>query len=105
MSAEIMFRADFRQVAAKTLSEHTGRVQSLSSRGCRIFARCQPQPGAQVELRLYLPSEASPIRVDHAKVTRGYWDLFTVEFLDLPASEQERLKDYLSVATAHAGIV
>jgi hypothetical protein len=104
MSAEIMFRADYRPVAAKMLSAHTGRVQSISSSGCTIFARCQPQPGAQVELRLYLPGEAWPIRVDHAKVTWGYWDSFTVEFLDLSAGDQERLKDYLSVATAPVAI-
>ena len=55
-------------------------------------------------MRLYLPSEAWPIRVDHAKVTWGYWDSFTVEFFDCPAGDQERLEGYPSVATAPAAI-
>ncbi|MGZ8422048.1 MAG: PilZ domain-containing protein [Nitrospira sp.] len=104
MSAEVMFRADFRPVAAETLSEHTGRVQSLSSSGCTILTRCQSEPGAEIELRLYLPGGAWPIRVDHAKVTWGYWDSFTVEFLSLPACDQERLEDYLAEASAPAAV-
>lgn len=102
MSAEVMFRADFRPVAAETLSEHTGRVQSLSSSGCTILTRCQPDPGAQLELRLYLPGGSWPIRVDHAKVTWEHWDSFTVEFISLPARDQERLEDYLAEAAAPA---
>lgn len=104
MSAEVMFRADFRPVAAETLSEHTGRVQSLSSSGCTIRTRCQSEPGAEIELRLYLPGGAWPIRVDHAKGTWGDWDSFTVEFLSLPTCDQERLEDYLAEAFAPASV-
>ena len=46
MSAEIMFRADFRPVAAETLSEHTGCVQSLSLQRMYDFRSMPTQPGA-----------------------------------------------------------
>ena len=55
MSGGMMFRADFRPMHAQTFSENSGRVESLSATGCTILARCQPQPDAELELRLYLP--------------------------------------------------
>ena len=101
MSAENMFRADFRPVAATTLSEQTGRVESFSATGCTILTRSHPDPGAELELRLYLPGSSWPLRVDRAKVAWGHWDSFTVEFLSLPASEQNRLEESLvEVATS-----
>lgn len=95
MSRGIMFHADFRPINAGTFSEYTGRVESVSVTGCTILSQCQPEPGAEIELRLYLPSGAWPIRVDHAKVTWRHWDSFTVEFVSLPIADQLQLEDYL----------
>lgn len=95
MSRTIMFRADFRPINAETFSEYTGRAESVSVTGCTILSQCQPEPGAEIELRLYLPGGAWPIRVDHAKVTSGHWDSFTVEFDSLPIADQLQLEDYL----------
>lgn len=96
MSAGGLFRVDFRPLHAETLAEHTGRVESVSATGCTIRSRNQPEPGAELELRLYLPGRAWPIRVDHATVTWGYWDSFCVYFLSLPAPDREQLAAYLA---------
>lgn len=91
-----MFRADFRPIHAQTFSETTGRVASLLATGCTILAGCQPQPDAELELRLYLPDGGWPLRVDRAHITWGHWDSSTVEFLSMPAHEKQRLLNYLA---------
>jgi hypothetical protein len=95
MSRRIMSRAGFRPINSETFSEYTGRVGSVYVTGCTILSQCQPEPGAEIELRLYLPGGAWPIRVDRAKVTWGHWDSFTVEFISLPIADQLQLEDYL----------
>jgi hypothetical protein len=61
-------------------------VQDLSPTGCSIRSPYQPQPGASLELRLYLPDTEWPLAVHHAEVTWSHWDCFTVEFRDGQAS-------------------
>lgn len=100
MSGGMMFRADFRPMHAQTFSENSGRVESLSATGCTILARCQPQPDAELELRLYLPDGDWPLRVDRAHITWGHWDSFTVEFLSLSVREKQRLLNYLAATQA-----
>ena len=95
MGAGNMFRVDFRPVEASTRPERTGRVDAYTTTGCTILTRSHPDPGAELELRLYLPGSSWPLRIDRAKVTWGHWDSFTVEFLALPASERTRLQNSL----------
>ncbi len=98
---EVSCRVDFRPVDATTFCERTGRLELMSATGCII--RCQrPESWEALELRVYLPGGDWPLRVDHAQVTWGHWDEFTVEFLSMPATDQQRLQDYLAAALALA---
>jgi hypothetical protein len=104
MSTEVMFRVDVRPINPQTFSEHIGRVESISATGCTILTRWQPKAGAEVELRLYLPSGSWPIRVDHAQVTWGHWNSFAVEFLSMPSADKAQLQDYLLHAATPAAV-
>jgi hypothetical protein len=92
---ETLCRVDYRSVRDGFSGEHTSRLDSLSATGCTIRSRELPETDA-LELRIYLPDGEWPLRIDLAKVTWGHWDGFTVEFLSMPAKEQQRLQDYLA---------
>ena len=89
-------RVDFRVLPAHSFKEQTGRLESLWTTGCTIFTARHPSAEAALELRIYLPDGEWPLRVDRAHVTWGHWDSFTVEFVSLPARDQERLRTYLA---------
>jgi hypothetical protein len=88
---------DFRAISAGLTREHTSRLDSLSVTGCTIRTGQVPN-GEALELRIYLPDSEWPLRIDHAKVTWGHWDGFTVEFLNIAAKEKQRLQAYLANA-------
>jgi hypothetical protein len=89
------FRVDFRPAGASEFVEWTGRAESLSATSCTIATRLHPSVNVPLELRLYLPGTHWPLRVDQAEVTWGNWDSITVEFMDLPLQDRERLCQYL----------
>jgi hypothetical protein len=91
---EVSCRVDFRAVRTGLSAEHTSRVDSLSVTGCTIHSRQIPQAEV-LELRIYLPDGHWPLRVDQAKVSWGNWGGFAVEFVDMPAADQRRLREYL----------
>jgi hypothetical protein len=76
------FRIDIRPAQDQNIQEYVGRAEHLSPRGCAIRSSYRPDPGAVLELRLYLPGTSWPVAVDRAQVTWGHWDSFTVEFHD-----------------------
>lgn len=92
VNSGVMFRVDFSTRLAPRLSaKSTGRVESISAWGdAHIFTRRQPQPRAELELRLYLPGAPWSLPLDPAKVTWGYWDSFTVNSSPVAASDRER---------------
>jgi hypothetical protein len=92
---EVSCRVDFRAIRTGLAGEHTSRLDSLSATGCTI--RTGQAPDREVlELRIYLPDGEWPLRIDHAKVSWGHWDGFSVEFVDMPAVDQRRLQELLS---------
>ena len=93
-------RVDFRILPTESLIERTGRLQSLWATGCTILASVPTAPDPVLELRLYLPDGEWPLSVECAHVTWGHWDSFTVEFVNLPARDQARLKTYLAADQA-----
>jgi hypothetical protein len=99
-SSTVPCRVDFRTLPAKSLTEQTGRLESLWATGCTILTAHHPGPDAVLELRIYLPDGEWPLRVDCAQITWGHWDSFTVEFASLPTRDQERLKTYLATDRA-----
>src|SRR5512134_3674166 len=100
---EVSCRVDFRSLSADTFSEHTGRLESISSAGCTIRTSQHPESWDALELRIYLPRLGSPLRIDHARVTWGCSDAFTVEYLTLAVAEQLRLGNYLTDADFFVG--
>lgn len=96
---EVSCRVDYRAIRTGLVGEHTSRLDSLSATGCTLRTGQAPDAG-DLELRIYLPDGGWPIRIDHAKVTWGHWDGFTVDFVDMPASDQRRLQAYLSTKPA-----
>ena len=96
---EVPCRVDYRPAGAESFCEWTGRVSYLSATGCSIRTRHHPEPGARLELRIYLPASAWPIRVQQAEVIWSHWDEFTVEFRDLPIRDQDQLQRCLVEAS------
>jgi hypothetical protein len=90
-------RVDFRTLLAHSFTEQTGRVESLWATGCTILTTEHPACDTLLELRIYLPDGEWPLRVDRAQMTWGHWDSFTVDFLSLPAGDQQRLREYLAL--------
>lgn len=97
-------RVDYRPATALGFCEWTGRVEFLSTNGCTILTAQRPEPGATLELRIYLPGSDWPIRVHEAEVIWSHWDVFTVEFISLTAGAQSRLRRCLEEATDLAAI-
>jgi hypothetical protein len=80
------FRIDIRPTHVSEFCEFVGRVQNLTPSGACVRSTYQPDPGATVELRLYLPGTDWPLAVERAEVTWRHWDSFSVEFQDARAS-------------------
>ena len=97
---EVPCRVDYRPAAAREFCEWTGRVDRLSATGCSIQTAHHPEPGARLELRIYLPGSAWPIRVQKAEVIWSHWDEFTVEFRDLSTRDQDQLQRCLVESSA-----
>lgn len=94
-------RVDYRPTNATHFCEYSGRVAYLSATGCTIQAIQRPEPGTALELRLYLPGSAWPIRVTHATVEWSHWNEFTVEFVQVPIRDLDQLQHCL----AHAAVL
>jgi hypothetical protein len=74
--------------------ERTHRLERLSATGCTIVTDQTPASDL-LELRIDVPDSEEPVRVEKAKVMWGNWDGFVVQFLDMAAAEQRRLREYL----------
>ena len=98
---EVPCRVDYRPTAIQKFCEWTGRVDRLSATGCSILAAEAPQPGARLELRIYLPGNAWPIQVQQAEVVWRHWGEFTVEFVQLSMRDQDQLQRCLNEASLH----
>ena len=90
---EVSCRVDYREARAGLAGEHSSRLDSLSITGCTIHSNVIPEADV-LELRIYLPDGDWPLRIDHAKVSWGNWGGFAVEFIDVPAADQRRLREY-----------
>jgi hypothetical protein len=76
---DISCRVDYCPVGATHFCEYIGRAEHVSSTGCTIRTTEQPEPGTTLELRLYLPGSAWPIRVSRATVAWAHWNEFSVD--------------------------
>ena len=87
-------RVHYRPIGGGTSLERTSHVDLLSATGCTIRT---PQPPAShaLELSVYFGDSHEPLRVGRAQVMWGDWNGFTVEFLDMSAGDQRRLREHL----------
>ena len=96
LTKTVSCRIDFRAGTAGALRVYTGRLEFLSATGCTIQTVQHPTSWDALELWMYLPGLTSVLQINHAKVTWGCSNAFSVEFVDLAVAEQLRLGDYLS---------
>ena len=89
---QVPCRVDFRAAGSEQWCEWTGRVNYLSATGCSIQTAHHPESHTRLELRLYLPGSAWPVRVPQAEIVWSHWDEFTVEFHGLTISDQDQLQ-------------
>lgn len=77
------------------LSESTGTIINLSETGCCVETDSRVYTGIQLALRLHVPGEETPIRVEQAAVrwTRGR--TLGVGFITMTPPHKERLDQFL----------
>ena len=72
-----------------------GKVTALSIRGCSMETVTRVQHGTIVSLILHLPGVPIPIDIDAAVVKAALGNRLGLEFLDLDAGEEERLRGHI----------
>ena len=75
--------------------EEVGTVVDLSLGGCRIKTPSTMSAGIHLVLRLDVPGEDDPIRVERAAVRWSRGDEFGVYFVTMSVRHHERLKHIL----------
>ena len=73
------------------LNESFGTVVNLSEGGCGIQTDSQVYPGMQLTLRLHVPNEDAPIRIEQAAVHWNQVGEIGVGFVSIAPSDRERL--------------
>ncbi len=77
-----------------------GLVTNLSREGCSIASEEPVRPATSLALRLRLPEQHSPLRVDVAEVQWTGAGGFGLQFIRLRPEEQEQLHRFISVLEA-----
>jgi hypothetical protein len=72
-----------------------GTVKALSIRGCSLETKTRIRHGESLFLILHLPGLKVPIEVDAAIVKAALGNRLGLEFLDIDAGEEQRLRDYI----------
>ena len=75
--------------------EGEGVVVDLSRSGCKVRCETVPDAGAELEINLFLPDYPRPLKVERSVVRWVKGERFGVEFLDIQASQRERLRIFL----------
>lgn len=68
-----------------------GRVVNLSREGCCVASEVRPPVGSYLDLRLQLPDEASPLRIESAAVRWVTEAEFGIQFLYMQQAVHARL--------------
>ena len=87
------FRVQFRTIASSvsTVIEQEGVAFDLSLRGCRVEAPIALQKLLLMELRIFVPDLDWPIMVEGAVVQWVKGNIFSLLFVRLRQTEEERL--------------
>jgi len=80
--------------------EGEGTLDDLSRTGCKINCVTVPESGTTVKLDLFLPDYPRPLKVERSLVRWVKADSFGVEFVEVQASQRERLRVFLGNQSA-----
>jgi len=80
--------------------EGEGLVNDLSKTGCKIHCETVPEAGAALKVELFLPDYPRPLKVERSVVRWVKGDTFGVEFVDIQASQRERLRVFLGTQSS-----
>jgi len=75
--------------------EGEGLVTDLSKTGCKIQCQTIPETGATLKIDLFLPDYPRPLKVERGLVRWVKADSFGLEFVEVQASQRERLRVFL----------
>jgi len=75
--------------------EGEGLVNDLSKTGCKIQCQTIPETGATLKVDLFLPDYPRPLKIERGLVRWAKADSFGVEFVEVQASQRERLRVFL----------
>ena len=85
-------RVQFRTTFSAALKlEGRGIMLDLSTGGCRIESPVTVEPGASLELRIYVPDIEWPLMIEAANVQRVSGQTFGLAFSRITETERERL--------------
>ncbi|MBI5411474.1 MAG: PilZ domain-containing protein [Nitrospirae bacterium] len=73
-----------------------GLISGLSARGCTLVSDELILPGTTLALRIQLPTQSVPLKVDLAEVRWAQGRECGLEFLRLRLEEKKRLRRFLS---------
>ena len=77
-------------------NESFGTIVNLSEGGCRIQTDSQVYTGIQLALRLQVPNEDAPIRIEQAAVRWNREGEIGVGFIAVAPQDQQRLSDLIA---------
>jgi hypothetical protein len=80
--------------------EGEGLVNDLSKTGCKIQCQTVPEMGAGLKVDLFLPDYPRPLKIERGVVRWVKGDTFGVEFVDIQASQRERLRVFLGTQSS-----
>jgi len=80
-----------------------GTVYNLSTGGCKAESDTVVNTDTYLRVRLYLPDQDSSITIEVAAVRWAMGRDFGVEFISLPADDQERLRQFLQTLESSPG--
>jgi len=75
--------------------EGEGAVVDLSKTGCKIRCETLPEMDAALKVDLFLPDYPRPLKIERGLVRWVKGDSFGVEFMEIQASQRERLRVFL----------
>ncbi len=73
-----------------------GTVSDLSMGGCQVDTKASVYIGMYLPLRVYLPGQETPLKVDQAVVRWAKKEKYGFEFMSLWPEEQARLRHFVS---------
>ncbi len=80
--------------------EGEGAVVDLSRCGCKMQCETLPETGAELEVNLFLPDYPRPLKIERGVVRWVKGERFGVEFVNIQASQRERLRLFLGSQVA-----